>query len=755
MGITWLLTIACLAFSLALVRQASREPDRLLCLGMTPLLAVAIALQVGARVPRTNQGVVAAILLLATLLLLPWSPPKSKNQPSLGSLLWLPVALLLALGIGAQTQQNPEFSRGPVAARYAHGLSEATALPPSDLLLGLFTTPGTDPIVTFWVLQLVLGISLLLALQGTLRRFGMSGAGSWAGATLVLLGLFPGPFQGANFGHLLLPGWFYWAFRTLELDQAPSYPPTWVLAGLYTHACLQLHPSSLIPLAGVWLGLCLWKARTARSLAGAVTAVVLVGLLGQGPNVALAAPLSAPWLVHAGAALSAFYLFSRGLTTGIAFWAFGLLAMFGDPWLAAVGFFLSFVTALDHYWNSPQLWSDCEFSRHRLSLVWNRPRALTVGSLLLAFLLALPGLAALARALNHQPVLDADRWRMGTQLSLTPADLEAISWLQERLLPEEKVLTNLDPALDEVLCSRTGATFWKPTAAKSAVPLLFFRTARPELLYPEGIHWLLVDPSTFPAAQKLEQHSAVMAGPVFRDQAGHHRQVYELRFEDWKLWSSQPPFRHRVVNRNVDLEPGKLYPLNLTVANPQPRPARLGWVRSAVERPDGTPMTELLFLVGRNPLPVGAGDIQQLFFSAPEEAGEFMLKLSFLGHPPFHEEKIQVGAFDDFQSLRPDWQIPERLASGRSTPFSLRLVCDETIASDGQLLLQMSFEPENPQGQGLNFEIPLQFGPGRDHHLKLQLVPPVKPGRYLLRGWLKAGTLSWELKRTGVSVLAK
>ncbi len=406
--------------------------------------------------------------------------------------------------------------------------------------------------------------------------------------------------------------------------------------------------------------LLLWVADAAVWMRGAGPFETLPrGLLFPPALPIILSPLSLLWLLY------------RKAWYGVPFWLFGGMAILVSPaipfWESAAGFGLAvplglmcgdLITLPDS--SSPE---PVKFHQRALGGLAMIVLVLTLLPTILCAKKSIVGALSQTTKTEQTP----GPWRVRQrQFGITAADIAVADALSSQILPGETVLTNLGDQTPEgfwpdyVLAVWTGALVRGRTypdlpetfsgSSLSVSPPPYWRSElqrsllagnRLDLLWNSGIDWLVLDPAKTELSGRLETSGYARKAADHTDKAGAQRELWKISppstLQVARL-PSQPPFRSRTLLESPDgllplhrvehlaWNPGQIYRLRVSAANPGRKAARLGWLRLTLLDVQKNPVTEPLFyLLGANPLPPGTGDIHDIVFVTPLFPGHFQV----------------------------------------------------------------------------------------------------------------------------------
>lgn len=485
----------------------------------------------------------------------------------------------------------------------------------------------------------------------------------------------------------------------------------------------------------------------------------------------------AHWLPLYLAPLVGFFLWRRRDASALSFWLFGLWAYlipglvdFGPvyeweyfrwEYAAGFGFAVALGVAMGSAWESVGVPEGCRLDKTGLQLRWSKGLAKAVVLALLLLATLLPAEKQVNSAIVRLQKLKRIHWTPSSwrvaypDLGITEADLQAMRYLREHTQAGDKVMTNLGSETpfglwpDSILGALTGAypagrakpptderQHAYPNFNRAPEAKLFYQTGDPNLLYPEGIRWLLLDIDRFQHAQELAKSPQVKAGPVFEDDQGNRRQVFELNFDGYQMWVADGTLKADVENEfdAEELRAGELYKLRLTLSNNQAAPSKPGWMQCALTDKDGHLTTRLSFLMGREPLAPGAKLSKEVAFATPLEDGDYTLQIGSPNQDPLISQPVRVDFRERLQALSGHFEMPERVEPSKVVAVELRLTSERAIESHGELSLKIRYlrDSGEPVWELDNLSQPLNLSlkPGQSASIPVELFTPWHTGAY-------------------------
>ncbi|GMU53126.1 MAG: hypothetical protein AMXMBFR33_22720 [Candidatus Xenobia bacterium] len=188
----------------------------------------------------------------------------------------------------------------------------------------------------------------------------------------------------------------------------------------------------------------------------------------------------------------------------------------------------------------------------------------------------------------------------------------ALEWVLRQIIPGETCLSQ--PENDVLPSPRL-----HPDQLKA-----FWATGRVELLGP-SCRWLILPTDQSPEMQDGLKSCKrwLRAGPTFEG-----LQAYEILALPRAAAPSQPPFRVALKLSPGPFPAGQVVPLRLELYNATFETRRLGWIKVQLFR-EGQPLEPALDrLAGFTPLPARSGDIVELVMVAPEQPGDYEVRIS-------------------------------------------------------------------------------------------------------------------------------
>lgn len=336
-------------------------------------------------------------------------------------------------------------------------------------------------------------------------------------------------------------------------------------------------------------------------------------------------------------------------------------------------------------------------------------------------------------------------WRtLQPDLRVTEADLQAARWLQERVVPGERFLSNRaqeSPTgiwADVVIATLSGArpaghayppgeegTHAGPPYYRDAVSRAFWATGRTEMLAPAGIRWVFADLTTL-SEEARQGLQALKAGPVF----GETRQVFEVPAREPQATGPGLEFTATLPE---DMRVGTAYEIPVTVRNPTDAPVALGAVTARVLDAAGEPTRETpLLLDYATTLPAGAETTVKHVLVTPLDEGTYQYELGE-SRTPFN-----VDFLTRLKALKPRLDLPDGFRPRQFYRVRLGLTSDAAVRDD----VEFYFRLKRPGGEyvweldSIPQPLALDLQPGVEQETFFQMLTP-EPGAYELELWLK------------------
>lgn len=344
-------------------------------------------------------------------------------------------------------------------------------------------------------------------------------------------------------------------------------------------------------------------------------------------------------------------------------------------------------------------------------------------------------------------------WRtLQPDLRVTDADLQAARWLNERVVPGERFLSNRaeeSPTgiwADVVFSTLSGArpaghayppgeegTHAGPPYYRDAVSRAFWATGRTEMLAPAGIRWVFADLTTLqePVKRGLQ---ALKPGPVF----GGTRQVFEVPAREAAPTGEGLQFQAGLPE---DMRVGTAYEVPVTVRNPTDAPVALNAVTARVLDAKGEPTRETPILRDyATTLAPGEERTVSHVLVTPLDEGAYQYEL------PGSRTPFRVDFLTRLKALEPRLDLPDGFRPRRFYRVRLGLTSSAALRDEVDFFYRL----KRPGGEyvweldSIPQPLALDLKPGVEQETFFQMLTP-EPGAYELE-------LVLEDRRTGRTV---
>lgn len=472
--------------------------------------------------------------------------------------------------------------------------------------------------------------------------------------------------------------------------------------------------------------------------------------------------LLAPWSLYA----------VRGCRLGLAYWSFGAVSFlipgmvgFGERWDveyfrwefgAAVGFAAAFGMGLGSVLDRYRSTLSVERHENGVILKVKDPRSFLRWSL--CWLIILASLAPAQKLLNDAvidtqkhgfKVLSPAAWRVQQpELKVTQADIEATSWLADRLKAGDFTLTNLGDETasgiwpDVVVSARTGTllagrlrpevglrALGYPTSHRDGAAKAFLATGNLGFLEASDLQWYYADintlePEVLAALQTLKPQS-----PVFESD-NSQRQVFAIAplSQEQTIHSVSVEFE---FDPQQPLRESTAYPAQLRLTNTGNRPGRPLLTFSFQQLRDNEWVTDRDSLYKLVCDSLEPGESRTVPFALVTPFAEDLYRFQITsGETLLYDRELKVDHWERFSNLTASVSLPDSYKAGRYEKVAYTLSSDTPYRQDAILALRL-VRPDGEYVWEID-QIPqaqtLEIYPGKPQNVDLTLM--AAPGRY-------------------------